>query len=83
MRRAAGCKKKCRGQVGKCLTCPYNGNTKEKTMNIDNEELEQVIWNTTELSLLLLPHSLLGKVTRGEALAMYCATLPKLEKKEG
>jgi hypothetical protein len=52
-------------------------------MNMDNEELEQVIWNTTELSLLLLPHSLLGKVTRGEALAMYCATLPKLEKKEG
>ncbi len=46
-------------------------------MNIEPESLDQVIWNKNELSLLLLPHSLLGKVTRGEALAMYCKTLPK------
>lgn len=52
-------------------------------MNIEPESLEQVIWNTTELSLLRLPHSLLGKVTRGEALAMYCERLRKAREKAG
>jgi hypothetical protein len=63
------------------LQLKYQPNTtRREKMNIDDEAREQIIWNKTELSMLGLSHSLLGKITRGDALAMFCKTLPKRTK---